>query len=250
MNIFYTGRLSKPRRSQLLSLISACRQHEPITFELPADGEHFLLGYDRQNQQLVSCLIMCPVDSATFECYGFTHPRQRRKGFFTALFARAAETHKNRRLLLIFDEKSPDAAAFREKKRMICSYRELFLQREVPSHPPSPDADLYLHKQPWDLDGLLVTRIDAHLKQAFGPLLGSCFLLPQNQQDTYLFGLEIQPEFKRCGWGTKLVYAVFSLLPAGSLVSLQVSDENLPALALYKKTGFLVKETLSYYERN
>ena len=42
-----------------------------------------------------------------------------------------------------------------------------------------------------------------------------------------------------------------SLFPSGrtrlTAVSLQVSGENEPALALYKKTGFRITETLSFY---
>lgn len=61
--------------------------------------------------------------------------------------------------------------------------------------------------------------------------------------------VEIVPEYRNRGYGTAFLLL---LLPALSKEGfqkavLQVSGDNAAAIALYKKTGFSVTKTLSYY---
>ena len=65
----------------------------------------------------------------------------------------------------------------------------------------------------------------------------------------YLYGFEIREELRGMGHGTVFLYQVLHDLASIRPVPLrlQVSGDNLPALSLYKKTGFRITETLSGY---
>ena len=64
-----------------------------------------------------------------------------------------------------------------------------------------------------------------------------------------LFEVEIAEPFRGHGLGQAMIRQLQDLTPAIgiSTLTLQVSGDNLPALRLYKKTGFHITETLSYY---
>ena len=64
-----------------------------------------------------------------------------------------------------------------------------------------------------------------------------------------LFEVEIAEPLRGRGLGEAMIRKLQALVPALgiSTITLQVSGDNLPALGLYKKTGFRIAETLSYY---
>ena len=64
-----------------------------------------------------------------------------------------------------------------------------------------------------------------------------------------LFEVETAEPFRGRGLGQAMIRQLQDLTPAIgiSTLTLQVSGDNLPALRLYKKTGFHITETLSYY---
>ena len=72
---------------------------------------------------------------------------------------------------------------------------------------------------------------------------------PVSADTVCLHHVEIVPEYRNRGYGTAFLLL---LLPALSKEGfqkavLQVSGDNAAAIALYKKTGFSVTKTLSYY---
>lgn len=77
---------------------------------------------------------------------------------------------------------------------------------------------------------------------------GSC-RLSIHGRDVYLYALEILPHLRGRGYGACFMEQIISMLGEHgySGLSLQVSGANEPALGLYKKTGFRITETLSYY---
>ena len=86
------------------------------------------------------------------------------------------------------------------------------------------------------------------LLDADGQALGSCLLSPSGFA-VCLSSLLIREDLRGKGLGTRFLGFLFpALAKAGfSRITLQVSASNAPALALYRKTGFRVAETLSYY---
>ena len=76
-----------------------------------------------------------------------------------------------------------------------------------------------------------------------------CFLAPQGES-VYLYSLQVLPELRNRHLGTAFLSALLPRLAKKGFksIKLQVSSENLPAMALYKKTGFYITQTLSFYE--
>ena len=77
----------------------------------------------------------------------------------------------------------------------------------------------------------------------------TCFLAPQGES-VYLYSLQVLPELRNRHLGTAFISALLPRLAEKGFksIKLQVSSENLPAMALYKKTGFYITQTLSFYE--
>ena len=88
----------------------------------------------------------------------------------------------------------------------------------------------------------------ASLLDADGRELGSCLLSPSGSS-VCLSSLHIQEELQGKGLGTAFLGLLLPALAEEgfSRIILQVSGSNAPALALYKKIGFRVMETLLYY---
>lgn len=74
-------------------------------------------------------------------------------------------------------------------------------------------------------------------------------LLFLSEKAAYMYGLETAPEFRRRGAATRLIAGVAMRLLKEDWkeMTLQVSSQNMPALKLYQKLGFLVKEQRIYY---
>ena len=78
---------------------------------------------------------------------------------------------------------------------------------------------------------------------------GSLLTSPIAPDHLCLHQVEILPNLRNHGYGTVMICCLLDYLAETPIrkVSLQVSGENFPAMALYKKTGFQIAETLSYY---
>lgn len=79
--------------------------------------------------------------------------------------------------------------------------------------------------------------------------LGSCQTTPVSRSCVCLHHVEILPQYRRQGCGTALLEQLAAVLKHSGVrrVILQVSGDNEASLALYKKQGFRITETLSYY---
>ena len=84
-----------------------------------------------------------------------------------------------------------------------------------------------------------------------GTVMTECRILPMEEgKEPYLFGLKTGEEFRRQGLATILIrevakeYGKFS----GSRLRLQVASDNVPAVTLYRKLGFVTEEERAYYK--
>ena len=82
-----------------------------------------------------------------------------------------------------------------------------------------------------------------------GILCGTTSAEPVSQTTVCLHHVEVLPEFRNQGCGTAFLQLLLPDLAQKGFkkVILQVAGDNAPAIALYKKTGFSVTKTLSYY---
>lgn len=79
--------------------------------------------------------------------------------------------------------------------------------------------------------------------------LGSCLTTRISDTCVCLHHVEIRKSLRKRGLGTALICGLLAQLPAFGItrIILQVSGDNAPALSLYKKTGFAITQSLSYY---
>lgn len=259
--------LSVQEKNALESLLLACRGKEPITLSIPEDGDGFLLAWDGEcaepeggcpgrQKDLLACLVYCRACEDEWECYAFTRPDRRRQGIFGCLLEYlcriAGEQGESRgkeiSLFFLSDGKSPDGLAAADAVSMEYWYSEYQMELKLKDWAgcfPGSGGLLALEQE----------RIEESFGegegfgecQAFNSPYGACRLLPYGGLRYYLYHMEIWERFRGKGWGKKLLASVLSKLPPNSQVILQVSSWNRPAVELYRKTGFRITETLSYY---
>lgn len=286
-------------------------------------GQNASVQEDAARSALASCLLICETPDDVWECYAFTRPRSRRKGYFSRLvdaacrMAEAAEDMSGRPIDLAFlsDQKSPQGLAAAEALGMTLWYSEHQMELDlgdpadqtldpgfptdrtlVPGFPTDQmldPGDLTGQRPDTKADPRLLLRCETITEELEdGPLksllfsaypsltasasqrrdasdmitsdmatreemastapaedspIGTCRLICYGPACFYLYHVEIRPDMRGKGWGKALLDALLGQLAAGSRIILQVSSLNAPALALYKKTGFGITETLSYY---
>lgn len=266
------------QRQELSGLLDACRLYEPITLGLPEDADQYFILYGPEPEgvsaapALLSCLIVCQVQDELWECYAFTRPACRRQGYFSRLLQKLCSIAEEQESLLgieidiafLSDGNSEDGLAAAKALEMTFWYSECQMELELatwrktqtpeastlhplrldcqPIHEDSDNADGWLYRAFPCSPGMLPTP-----KACPPSCIGTCRLLPYGHARFYLYHVEIQEGLRSRGWGTSLLHAVLQKLPPDAVVILQVASSNEPALRLYKKAGFRVTETLSYY---
>lgn len=283
IQFFTPETLTHRQRSDMKQLAQACRQAEPITLSIPEDGDGFFFAYGNDPDSHLSikgCLVFCIVQEDLWECYAFTHPDSRRQGIFTCLLEelcqKAAKQEEASKvpisLVFLLDGKSPHALAAANSLEMEFWYSEYQMELSLlPIHQDPPaSSPLFLIKRVTNQDsqtigepveswtfyayitasgGILKRRLnETGMPYTDSEPIGSCRLIPFQNSAFYLYDVEIKKELRGNGLGEQLLSALFSQLPKGSRIRLQVSSQNQAAFSLYKKAGFGITETLSYYE--
>lgn len=268
MKISVVSALSPAMKENLDELLCSCREREPVTLKFPQEEDVFyvLLSADGM---LCTAAAFYKEEEGVFSCTAFTRPEYRRQGFFSAALKKGLELLPEETDLLFYtDEKSPDALGTLkalEAERISTEYmmelspNEFFANlgnsdadRNRPSGNPGTDnsactlTDGPVPGHP----GLTVMAVseDGSDVLSFLDAYGSVRILPCPSH-YYLYGFEIKEAFRGMGHGQALLKSVLSALFSHKKlpVTLQVSGQNLPALSLYKKTGFRITETLSCF---
>lgn len=278
-------RLSRRRAGKLKELACSCISYEGLSLSCPLDGDRFYLLQDEMGGLLSAIAVYREEDF--WECYAFTRPGQRRKGYFTRLLRLAQADSRRfpgcRGLLFLSDHKSQDAEGalnalgaqlFRREHAMAMEVEALgggalggevlggeALGGKAPSQGcgaeslsgkggclPFRDKEGSLSLSVSVLDkgqDCAQFKVSASLGQ---DPAGSCRLCRMGDT-ACLYCFEILPSLRGQGLGSLFLRALLSKAPALGISSLilQVSADNAPAMSLYKKTGFRVTETLSYW---
>lgn len=256
MNYIHTKNLSPSQKISLLSLSAACQKHDRIHLSCPVnEGENFFLLYDNQN--LISALTLFFPENDLCECSAFTQPEHRRRGHFSQLFDAALreiqryeeELSLDVELCFPVDTGCPDTKAVLqalEAEFWYCEHLMSLSLNEMSNFHRSPfDNFIAMSRQSEHEYHFLLADSDA---QNPAVLVGRCHLAIQNSS-AYLYGFEITERLRKQGYGEACLWKQLSVLTHSGIrrITLQVSGENAPALALYKKAGFQITETLSYY---
>lgn len=252
-----TKRLSESQIHDAEQLAGLCCRHDRISLSYPAEessGARHWLVYD-DNKMLIAALGLVYYDDTLAECTAFTHPAFRRRGLFSSLLKLAAEDCGDCDILFPVSGSCPDTAAVLEALGAELTSREYQMETELTVPAAEKTGANASAKSRFFLDSTGHSKdlemTVWHLFSASSPTSprGTCQTSLISDSSVCLHHVEILPQFRKQGCGTALMNLLFSALHKKGIrrVMLQVSGDNEAALALYKKTGFRITETLSYY---
>ncbi|MFR5601587.1 MAG: GNAT family N-acetyltransferase [Lachnospiraceae bacterium] len=251
MNIVKTCVLDQKQQADIARLCDICKSFQPVSLTFPVeDGDAFFLLYDNQN--LVSALSLFLIQPDFCESVAFTLPALRRKGYFSLLLDTAEEwidDYEKEHTCTVDWCFVCDHRAASGEQALKALQMELWneeYQMELPladtSFPLDSGLRFSVQADPESETGRLVTASCQDV------VVGSCRLLLSGPS-VYFYEFQVKEELRGQTFGTRILQTLLCRLKSQGIqtVSLQVSGLNTPALALYRKTGFRITETLSYY---
>jgi ribosomal protein S18 acetylase RimI-like enzyme len=248
MSVIYTPKLSPVQLEKLRRLVNLCREAEGISLSCPEDGDGYWI-LEEDGGEFLSVLAACKTGENEWECCGFTRPDCRRKGYFSQILSLVCGENgafAQSDLYFPCDGKSQDALRTLEHMEAQPVSAEYMMEYDLTQAPPVSGKNDGLTLALSEPDEDAVFRASASLP---GASSAACCMLSARGDTVYLYGLEVSQALRRRGIGTAFLAALLPVLKARGFrtLKLQVSGENDAALRLYKKTGFLITETLSYY---
>ncbi len=264
MNIFYKDNLNSSDQLQLKLLLK-----DQTDQFLDADGWWFAasdpdLSFGTgliSEPCLAGCMAVYQTGDDSFECVPFVRPDMREKGIFASLMAAACEEGNipgEGSVYFSCDIKNELWKNVLEHIGAEYGWDEYMMERELTEIEETINEKTAKKEtangvccQILESGGSTAWRAAGSrslLNQNTPPEV-TCLLAPQDQS-VYLYSLEVLPELRNKHLGTAFLSALLPQLAEKGFktIKLQVSSENLPAMALYKKTGFHITQTLSFYE--
>lgn len=285
-SILVTQTPDSSQSSTLDSLILSCHQNgENVPeFSLSDDEENIFLFLMRSDGSIPAVLSLSILDDETAECRAVTAPAFRRQGYFSALLYEAETLAGERDILFPLPDSCADGLAIMHALEAECLSTEYEMacqiNRSIPTSPLMPCNDSCCNDQnctlfetaKWTLvadkrkdrnDSFSIhiceeneeviihdqTNFDATSNSSSVDSIGSCLTTRTSENGVCLHHVEIREDLRGKGFGTILIRKLLKQLAEFGIkrVILQVSGDNTPALSLYKKTGFAITQSLSYY---
>ncbi len=261
--------LTKEQRGQIAGLAERCRLHDGIRLTYPLDEEdgcHYLTWEDGQ---ILSVLAWLPYDEDTAECIAFTRPDRRREGHFSRLLEQAIEEQADCDILFPVSGDCADTMAALDVLGAELEGREY--QMEISLGADHPCFQRFAAGAPGGVPGApggVPGMSGAHLKlrektdfrtdpavvefypsKEEGLSVGSLETAPVSEDCVCLHHVEVEETARGQGYGSQMIGLLLGTLESRGIrrVILQVSADNTPALCVYKKAGFRITESLSYY---
>lgn len=280
-NITHTTTLSRKEQEDIHRITALCRLADGLSLSCPGDGDEYWIL--EEDTTAAAFLAVYKTEVTMWECCAFTHPDFRRKGYFSLLLeqvCRYSEALGEPELCFVTDNKCPAAMAVLRELEAELWNEEYMMEYDVPAAgtayesgtsvsqaslpdtEPDTELDMDIHTTP---EGLLIcARIPGDNSPADGNgvtspdtnsgtdnVPGACVAcrLSLNGTSAYLYSLETVPALRRRGLAGRFLAQLIRHLERKGIrrICLQVSGSNEPALRLYRKTGFRITETLSYY---
>lgn len=237
------------RLSQVEKLLAAASQYDPYPFSFPFE-EGMACWMAFEGNMLCAVFSLLPADDNLFECRALTHPSYRKKGLFRLLLSNAVKAVEAgspyAELCFPVNPLQTEAVSVLNHLEAEYWYSEYMMECPLTSSCKLSSElmpELRFEPAGADIGG-------GWICQAWnsGLLTGTCRLLPHGSK-AYLCMVEVPKPLRGQGLGTALIRSLLSVLYQQQVPSavLQVSETNTAAVALYKKTGFQITETLSYY---
>lgn len=280
MTLRKVSSLDSSQIQQIKTMVNACTDADGTSLSFPVDEADLFLYFEHEDA-IVSAMAFIPVEDLLYECSAFTDPEFRGQGLFSELLDEGiSELPEDSELIFYSDKKNTAAAAVldaigaeldSEEHMMELNPEDFFASaRRIDSLKSSTDSSasgIDIHPEFLDIDGTSTLRFHSdHAVINFS-------VFPSHY---YLYGFEVEETCRGMGYGTKFLNEVLAQLLKGKVnnpacvpaknagfgtksaisvstvmdpspVLLQVAGSNAPALALYKKTGFRITETLCCY---
>ncbi|WP_432629628.1 GNAT family N-acetyltransferase [Brotaphodocola sp.] len=284
-SILVTQTPDSSQSSTLDSLILSCHQNgENVPeFSFSDDEENVFLFLMRSDGSIPAVLSLSILDNETAECRAVTAPAFRRQGYFSALLNEAETLAGERDILFPLPDSCADGLAVMHALEAEClsTEYEMACQLDASIHSSSPihcNNPCYINQNStlfetakWTLvaykgenedsfslhvceknEEVIVddqTNFDATSNSSTVDFIGSCLTTRTSENGVCLHHVEIREDLRGKGFGTILIRKLLKQLAEFGVkrVILQVSGDNTPALSLYKKTGFAITQSLSYY---
>ena len=249
MKLHKVSSLEPSRISQIRSMVNICTEHDKTSVSFPFDEAELFL-FIEHGSAVISAIAFVPVEKQLYECSAFTHPDFRGQGFFTDLLEAGIEAlPEDSELLFYTDRKDKNTAAVldsigteldSEEHMMELLPEDFFATANSSDCFGTSNAHansiIDIHTESLDIDGTPTIRFYSdHAVVSFS-------VFPSHY---YLYGFEVDENCRGMGYGTRFLSTVLARFRHPVL--LQVAGDNAPALALYKKTGFRITETLCCY---
>lgn len=253
MNVIRTNAPSQTQKNDAITLQEVCRSHDHISLTLPMEEDciYFLL-YDEETLLSVLCAFF--TENMDYECSGFTHPGHRQKGYFTKLIETLLDETGDSDLIFPVDESCKDT--IHALQSMDASF---WYQEHIMELPLTQSIKTSRLKEGSSFDALSLSIAsspeETPIQCVFlldGKQVGSC-CLEALEHGAYFYGFEISEPYRNQGLGSACLslfldtYFAHPNARRYKKLFLQVSGLNKPAISLYKKAGFQITESLSYY---
>ncbi len=230
--------------SAIKKLNQSCCQHDNQLLSYPFDDadSHYL--FYSENNILISALAISILGDSLAECSAFTVPKHRREGHFSRLLQAALDDYPESDILFACEPHCTDTLAVLNAlgaEEETCEY-QMEYQPGVKNSCPEPAHQDLLLQPVMQPDGTCRWELIHH-----GQIIGSSKTTRITNDRIFIHEVLIQEHLRGQGFGQDLIHLLLnSFLPSETII-LQVSGDNNAAVALYKKTGFRVTRTLSYY---
>lgn len=249
IHICPTNLLTQKQLQEIADLTTFCRRHDCIDLSYPVEEEHLthFLGY-LADGRLAACLTLIPYEETLAECCAFTHPDFRRQGFFSRLLEEALSQYPDLDLLFAVSKNCTDALKALEAMGAEKDSEEHMMECDLGSWCMAQQAGISGSKGGHPFSLTRTSEAEYALLRS-DTLCGTASAEPVSETTVCLHHVEILSEFRNQGCGTAFLRLLLPSLSENGFrkVILQVAGDNAPAMALYKKTGFSVTKTLSYY---
>lgn len=257
MELIITATLNPAQKQGIQSLVDICCQKDGLTLSFPFEEAELYLFYIEETGRVHAVAAFLKSGPETYECSAFTLPKSRQKGLFSSLLEEGISLLPPESDICFYSDGNCPASL----GALAALGAELISEEHMMELPavmlPEGFPDCRADQFPGSgepLSGPCVSP--SPVSVAFLPdgtlhytgFHGQVSITPY-ETHSYLYGFEIQEPFRGQGYGRRLLGAVLADLAGRRKkpIRLQVAGDNLPAISLYKKTGFRITETLSCY---
>lgn len=238
------NRIDKLTETFMSTMNDLLLQDTTFIYSMDLEAIHYLY-FDEANRLLSFCAVI-PLDESTIECVGFTHPRHRNQGYFKSLLDEISLEWEDRDIIFSLSTPSDDTAKTLDAlcvEHIGTDYLMEYKFHDAINLSATLPSNLNLVSKQED-DAIISWTLQLNSTE-----IGLCEISLLSERKCCLHHVGILETYRSRGYGTYLLQLLLHALEEIGIrnIVLHVEESNTSAVSLYKKTGFLITETLSSY---